>query len=186
MKSVTPGSPGRVATTFTSGPPADKSMTRVALIPRADPSTVHCVSGARTEETSNPTVAVEAVSDMIWRRGCCTVAVPWTVDCVVIRAVGVGPSDEVPGTSPCGRLRPAWMVKVADRTGELVSLALITIVRVGVVERSISISRTFCAEPPSTAMVTVTGARPPSTSTTMRDCVGSCTVPEVLEVLTRP
>ena len=186
MKLETPISPGSVAMTVASGPPEGRSTVSVALVPAGAPLSVHCVSAARDGATLRPTTADAGVSETISSRGCCTTTPPCSVEDAVIFAALTGPSDVVPGTTTAGGLRLASMVNVAARCGELVSLAVMTMVRVALESKSMAASRPALGAPPEIVTDTVIGVRPPSTSTTMRDCLGNCTVAVVADVRTMP
>ena len=92
----------------------------------------------------------------------------------------------MPGTI-CGfGRRLAVIVNVAVRGGVLVSVDVMTMVRVSAVDMSMVASRPAIAVPPSIVIVVVIGVRPPSTSATMRDVSGSCTVAAVSDTRTMP
>ncbi|VVN40407.1 hypothetical protein PS639_05327 [Pseudomonas fluorescens] len=146
----------------------------------------HCVSAARAGATLRLTTTDVDVCETISSRGCCTATLPCSVEDAVISAALTGPSDVVPGTSTAGGLRLASTVNVAARCGELVSLAVMTMVRVALENRSMAASRPAIGAPPEIVTDTVIGVRPPSTSTTMRDCSGNCTVAVVSDVRTMP
>ena len=84
-----------------------------------------------------------------------------------------GPGVAVPGINTGAGRRLAVIVNVAVRGGELVSVDVMTIVRVSAADMSIVSSRPAMGAPPSIVIDVAIGVRPPSTSATRstRQCV---------------